>query len=302
MALTLVVLAAGMGSRYGGLKQLDAMGPNGETIMDYSLFDAQRAGFDRFVFVIRRHMEAAFREQILSRLPAAYDTDLAFQELDQVPDGFFTPAERVKPWGTAHAVLAAAEQVHGPFTVINADDFYGAGCFRTAAEFFAARPPATKVHEYAIVGYTLRDTLSPHGSVARGVCRADAAGDLIDIEEMTAIHQDGPAAYNLRPDGARQPLTGDEPVSMNTWAFDDSIFPLLRQSFARFLKDHGQELKSEFFIPIIARELVFTGQARIRVLPCGERWFGVTYQEDKPTTQARIRELIAAGTYPTPLW
>lgn len=294
-APTLLVLAAGMGSRYGGLKQIEPVGPSGETIIDYSIYDARRAGFGQVVFVIRRDIEAAFREVVGRKferqLPVAY----AFQELDKIPAPFRVPPGRTKPWGTGHAILMARDLIREPFAMINADDFYGADSFRVLGRHLQTTPTGST--DYSMVGFTLRDTLSDHGTVARGVCRVDEAGKLLGIVEMLKIEKTAT--------GARQGdtlLTGDEPVSMNFWGFTPALFDQLQAALERFLREHGQEEKSELLIPSVINELVTQGRASCRVLRTTSRWFGVTYKEDRPIVIENIRRLIAQGVYPSSLW
>ena len=292
MQSTLLVMAAGMGSRYGGLKQLDAVGPGGETIIDYSIHDALRTGFTRLVFVIRRDIEAPFREAIGRKFEKRAAVAYVFQELDRLPTGFTVPTGRTKPWGTTHAILLAEEVIHEPFAAINADDFYGRDSFQVMADFLRAGGP-----DYAMVGYTLRNTLSEHGSVSRGVCVCDPAGYLQAVTELTKIEKQGRGA---KAEGRM--LTGDEPVSMNFWGFTPALFPQLREHFGEFLRRSGDELKSECYIPTTVNELVASGAARVKVLRTPSSWFGVTYQEDKPRVTAGIRQLIARGDYPENLW
>ncbi len=298
---TLVILAAGMGTRYGGLKQFDPVGPAGETIMDYSVFDARRAGFAKVVFVIRRDFEKEFRETVGGRYEDKIEVAYAFQSLDQVPRGFTVPPERVKPWGTAHAMLCAEPAVDTPFAVINADDFYGRQAFKLQYEFFAAgedRDPTT----YVMIGYPLRRTLSDHGAVSRGVCQCDDDGNLIAIVETHGIERDGDGGRCVGPDGTPRRLSGDEPVSMNMWGFFPSFFAHARRSFAKFLESTERSNEAEFYIPNAIQDLIDAGRARVKVLPTSDRWFGVTYREDKPHVQAAIRELVDAGRYPRELW
>lgn len=293
----LVVLAAGMGSRYGGLKQMDAVGPGGEAIVDYSIYDALRAGFRRVVFVVRKEIEAEFRQKVGARFEHVVDVGYVLQDLAQLPHGFHLPVGRTKPWGTTHAVLAAEGAVDGPFAVINADDFYGAESYRLLTEHLRS---ATK--EHALVGYVLRNTLSEYGAVARGVCEVDAAGLLRGVTEMTQLEHVGAHVRNTQADGRVAELTGDELVSMNLWGFRAEIFPLLREQFAVFLAEHGTELKAECYLPATVHTLIVAGKAAVRVLPTPERWFGVTYQEDRPEVVASVRRLIEAGKYPERLW
>jgi hypothetical protein len=292
----LLVLAAGMGSRYGGLKQIDPVGPNGETIIDYSIYDALRAGFGKVVFVIRRDIEDQFKQIIGARFEKKVAVDYAFQELDKLPPGFSVPNNRTKPWGTGHAILMAADAVREPFAAINADDFYGATSFRVLAEHLGSGSA-----DFAMVGFILRNTLSEFGSVARGVCKTNAGGFLESVTEMTKIERDGAAAKTVGPDGEALALTGDETVSMNMWGFTPALFGDLREQFVEFLKRHGQEEKSEFYIPAAVNGLVRAGRARVKVLRTTDPWFGVTYREDRPLVVDGIRKLIARGDYPEKL-
>jgi len=290
-------MAAGMGSRYGGLKQIDPVGPNGETIIDYSIYDAMRAGFGKLVFIIRHDIEAQFREIIGGRFEKRIAVEYVFQELDKLPPGFTVPPGRTKPWGTTHAILMAADAVREPFAAINADDFYGAEGYRLLAQHFASGS-----RDYAMVGFILRNTLSDFGSVARGVCRVDGDGLLQTVAELTKIERDGDAAKNTDTAGQITRLTGDEAVSMNMWGFTPALFSQLQTGFAAFLKKSGMELKSENYIPSAVNELVVAGQARVKVLRTGDSWFGVTYREDRPRVVENIRQLIARGDYPEKLW
>jgi NDP-sugar pyrophosphorylase family protein len=290
---TLLVMAAGLGSRYGGLKQLDPVGPSGETIIDYSIYDAVRAGFSKVVFVIRKDIEAAFRETVSARFSSCIDVDCVFQELDSLPPGFTPPPGRTRPWGTAHAVLVAADAIQTPFTVINADDFYGAHSLRLLAQHLSSGSP-----DYAMVAFPLRNTLSPFGTVSRGICEVDSGGYLHGILERTRIAPDGPHARNTDPDGYITRLTGDELVSMNIWSFTPAIFPQLRAYFARFLTEHPNDLTAEAYLPSFVNALVVAGRARVRVLQTPDPWFGITYREDLPRVAASIRALVAAGHYP----
>jgi len=290
-------MAAGMGSRYGGLKQIDPVGPAGETIIDYSIYDAMRAGFGRLVFVIRKEIEEPFKEVVGSRFEKRLPVEYVYQELDKLPAGFIVPEGRTKPWGTTQAVLMAEDVIREPFAVINADDFYGAESYRVLAEHLKSGAP-----EYAMVGFILRNTLSDFGSVARGVCRVNETGYLDRIEELTNIVRDGGGAKNTAPDGAVTQLSGDEPVSMNFWGFTPQIFPQLRDVFQRFLERNNKELKAETYVPNAVGELVSAGQAQVKVLRSRDSWFGVTYREDRPRVVDSIRALIDAGTYPGALW
>jgi hypothetical protein len=295
MSLTLVVLAAGMGSRYGGLKQVDPMGPAGETVLDYSVHDAVRAGFDRVLFIIRRDFEAEFKATVGVRFSGRVRVDYAFQALDALPAGFAVPAGRVKPWGTGHAVWCAREALDGPFAVVNADDFYGAASFRVLAGFLRAAPvpAAGGVPDYAMVGFALANTLSEHGAVSRGVCTVAADGRLRGIEEHTGI-----LAAEV---GAGRRYAGDTVVSMNCWGFTAAFLPQLEARWRAFLAVNGASEKTEFYLPFAVNELLAAGEAGVRVLPTADAWFGVTYREDKPRVQAAIAALIAEGRYPSPL-
>ena len=294
---TLLVLAAGMGSRYGGLKQIDPVGPGGEAIMDYSIFDALRAGFGKVVFVIRKDIEDAFRQTIGSRYDKRVRVEYAFQELTDLPAGFTVPEGRTKPWGTTQALLSATSVIHEPFAAINADDFYGPESYRVLAQHLKSG-----TQDYAMVGFTLRNTLSDFGSVARGVCRVDGSGYLTSIVEMTSVERDGNGAKNTDAKGAVMPLTGEEPVSMNMWGFTPHILDQLGSLFTGFLKRSGSELKSECYLPNSVNDLVQSAEARVKVLPTHDPWFGVTYREDRPRVVASIEELIRSGKYPERLW
>jgi hypothetical protein len=294
---TLLVLAAGMGSRYGGLKQIDPVGPSGETIIDYSIFDAVRAGFGKLVFVIRQDIESAFREAIGARFEKRLPVEYVFQELNKLPEGFSIPPNRTKPWGTGQAILMADDVIREPFAAINADDFYGANSFRVLAEHLKSGSP-----DYSMVGFTLRNTLSEFGSVARGACEVGPDGYLRGVRELTKIERDGNRAKYTDASGAMQRLTGDEPVSMNMWGFTTGLFPHLREQLTEFLKRHGQEEKSEFYIPLVVNDLVSAGKERCKVLRTNDAWFGVTYREDRPFVVEGIRKLIARGDYPQKLW
>jgi hypothetical protein len=301
-APALVVLAAGMGSRYGGLKQIDPVGPSGEAILDYSVFDALRAGFSRVVFVIRRDIEDAFRASVGARFERHVDVDYAFQQLDDLPAGFTVPEGRTKPWGTAHAILAARHTVRTPFAVINADDFYGAEGYRLLAAHLACAPAGDRVPDHAMVGFVLRNTLSEFGSVARGICTVSPEGLLESVTETTGIEPDGTRAKAVHNQGPAQQLTGDEIVSMNMWGFQPHIFDDLITYFRAFLRAHAADLKAECYLPSAVTSAIDTGLAHVRVLRSSDAWFGVTYREDRPRVIQSLRELIAAGRYPEQLW
>ncbi len=294
---TLLVLAAGMGSRYGGLKQIDPVGPSDETIIDYSIFDAMRAGFGKVVFVIRKDIEDAFRETVGSRFEKRVAVDYVFQSLEDLPSGFSVPDGRSKPWGTTQAILSGASAVHEPFAAINADDFYGAESFRVLAGHLTSGSP-----DYAMVGFTLRNTLSEFGTVARGVCQLADGDYLKSIVEYLAIERDGDSVKNTDAAGKVTHFTGEEPVSLNFWGFTPRVFEQLRESFETFLKQNGSDLKRECLIPTTVNDLVTAGKARMKVLRAEGSWFGVTYREDRPRVIESIRGLIAAGEYPEKLW
>jgi UTP-glucose-1-phosphate uridylyltransferase len=287
------VLAAGMGSRYGGLKQIDPVGANGETIIDYSIYDAMRAGFGKVVFVIRRDIEEAFKSTIGARFEKKVPVEYVFQELDKLPPGFSVPPGRTKPWGTGQAILMAAETIREPFAAINGDDFYGANSFRVLEEHLSSGSP-----DFAMVGFILRNTLSEFGSVARGVCKTSSDGFLEGVTEMTKIEREGRGARTIGPDGKPLSLTGDETVSMNMWGFTPELFDCLQNLFVKFLSKHGTEEKSEFYIPSAVNEAVRVKCARAKVLRSPDSWFGVTYREDRPFVVEGIRKLIAHGDYP----
>ena len=294
---TLLVLAAGMGSRYGGLKQLDPVGPSGETIIDYSIYDAMRAGFGKLVFIIRGDIEAPFKETIGARFANRIPVEYAFQELNKLPAGYTVPEGRTKPWGTTQAILMAENVVSEPFAAINADDFYGADSFKVLADHLKVGG-----QDYSMVGFTLRNTLSDFGSVARGVCQVSPDGYLKSILELTKIEKDGNGGKYSDASGAAQKLSGDEPVSMNMWGFQPSIFAHLRREFTEFLAKDGKAEKSECYIPMTVGNLINAKHARCKVLRSSASWFGVTYREDKPRVVEDIRSLVAKGEYPAKLW
>jgi hypothetical protein len=300
MKPTLLVLAAGMGSRYGGLKQIDPVGPNGETIIDYSIFDAQRAGFGKVVFVIRHDIEQQFKEIVGSKFEKRIAVEYAFQELNKIPAPFAVPTGRTKPWGTGHAILMSADNIREPFAMINADDFYGAESYRVLAKQLEQTPVASD--DYCMVGFTLRKTLSEHGTVARGVCQVDNTGMMTNVVEMLKIEKTGNAARNIENSSSPVPLTGDEAVSMNMWGFTPTLFGHLRTGLKDFLAQRGTEEKSEYLIPTIVNNLVHANRATCRVLRTNASWFGVTYREDRPIVIESIGKLISKGDYPQKLW
>lgn len=300
MKPTLLILAAGMGSRYGGLKQMDKVGPSGETIIDYSIYDAIRAGFGKVVFVIRREIEEEFKEVFIDRLKGKIDIEYVFQELSMVPEGITVPENRKKPWGTGHAILVAEDKIKEPFAVINADDFYGSQSFGVIAEFLRNNQ---NEKDYAMVGYQLDKTLSEFGHVARGVCEVDENGLLQAVTERTHIQRTAKGiVFTDETSGEEIILQGDETVSMNFWGFQSSVFPWLKRYFTEFVKEHGNEPKSEFFIPILVMELIKIRQANVKVLQSGEKWFGVTYKADKEDVMQKILYKVKSGEYPEQLW
>lgn len=300
MKPTLFILAAGMGSRYGGLKQLDGVGPSGETIMDYSIFDAIRAGFGKVVFVIRHDFEQDFREKVLSKYQNHIPVEVCFQTLTSLPEGFTCPEGRTKPWGTNHAMLMAKDIIHEPFAVINADDYYGRNAFEVLAQ------DLTKLYghknEYSMVGYRVGNTLSEHGTVNRGVCTADAGNFLTGVVERINIcrNENGKIVYPKEaPVGE---LDENAPVSMNMWGFTPDYFEYSENYFKDFLREHINEEKSEFFIPLVVNDLIVKDVAKVRVLDTTSKWFGVTNKEDRPAVVAKLQSLVDAGEYPTPLF
>jgi len=302
MKPTLLILAAGMGSRYGGLKQLDGMGPCGEVVMDYSVFDAIRAGFGKVVFVIRRDFEEQFKSQLGNRFGAHIKVEYAFQDLNDLPAGYTVPEGRTKPWGTAHAMLAAAGVVHEPCLMINADDFYGRDAFKIIADDLVTPRPNDGKSHYSMAGFLLKNTLSEHGSVARGVCTRDAKGMLASLTEMTKIFKTADGAENRENPDAPVKLTGNEPVSMNFFGFTPDFFQHLREAFVEFLRENGTDPKAECYVPKVVDSLIAAGKADVRVIDTSGKWFGVTYPEDKAEVVASIKALVDAGEYPSPLW
>ncbi|MDR1444397.1 MAG: hypothetical protein LBI94_05920 [Treponema sp.] len=299
----LVVLAAGMGSRYGGLKQMDKLGSNGEALLDYSVFDALRSGFKKIIFIIRHDIEKDFREIVLARMGSAVPYSLAFQDLDSlIPPDIFREVQklgRTKPWGTSHALLCAADQIDAPFAVINADDFYGREAYTALGSCLSSLSGASS--DAAIVPYRLEPTLSPQGSVARGVCQVKD-GCLCSVEELLTIKKEGNIIYNTNPDGTKRELAPDTPVSMNFWGFPETILPEFKKYFDAFINASYQDIKSECYIPRAADHFIRQGVIRIRSLEAHSEWFGVTYKDDKAAAVRRIAELTAQGVYPAKLW
>ena len=290
--LTLLIMAAGMGSRYGGLKQLDSVGPNGETIIDYSVYDAIRAGFNKVVFVIRKEFYKEFRSLITDKYSGEVQVEFAFQELDNLPNGFFCPVGREKPWGTGHAILTTKDLIQEPFVAINGDDFYGLESFKVVAEYYQKGGS-----DFSMVAFQLDNTLSDFGSVTRGLCTLN--GDKLD----TVIETDG---LQMSSDGMKSDrkivLSGKEPVSMNVWGFTPDLFFYLESMFIEFLEKEGKELKSEYLIPSVVNTLIQSGQKSVQTLHSSAKWFGVTYKEDKPYVTEQIKKLIDNGNYPKKLF
>ena len=301
MKPTLLVLAAGMGSRYGGLKQLDGIGPNGETIMDYSIYDAIRSGFGKVVFVIRHDFEKDFKEKILSKYENHIAVDVVFQSIDKLPDGFVPNPERTKPWGTNHAVLMGSEIIREPFAVINADDFYGQDSFRVLAK--ALTDMEGKTGEYCMVGFRVGNTLSESGEVSRGVCHISDDGFLTTVTVRHHIMgRDGGAVSFLDESGNAIVLDDNALVSMNMWGFTPDYFEYSKKAFVEFLSEHGNDLKTEFYIPSMVNELITRGAASVKVYDTTSSWFGVTYAADKPSVMANVAKLVEEGVYPNKLF
>lgn len=299
MKPTLLVLAAGMGSRYGGNKQLDEVGPSGETIIDYSIYDAIRAGFGKIVFVIRHDIEEQVKERFIEKLAGKIEIDYVFQEITNLPEGVKVSPDRQKPWGTSHAILVTEEKIHEPFGVINADDFYGAESFRILHDFLVNDKD---VNNYCIVGYKLGNTLSDHGHVNRGVCQVGEDGLLRNIVETRQITKTKNGATAPGPDGQLLHFTGNEVASMNLWGFKPSCYNYLREEFTNFINTYGMDPKSELDIPTSVDKFVKSGEITIKILMSNERWFGVTYREDKPFVVDSIRTMIRKGIYPARIY
>jgi NDP-sugar pyrophosphorylase family protein len=299
MKPTLLVLAAGMGTRYGGNKQLDEVGPSGETIIDYSIYDAIRAGFGKIVFVVRRDIEEQIKERFVERLKDKIEVDYVFQEITNLPEGVKVSPARQKPWGTSHAILVTREKIHEPFGVINADDYYGVESFTILHDFLVNDKDPNC---YSIVGYKLGNTLSEHGHVNRGVCKAGSDGLLQGIVETRQISKTNDGAVAPGPDGKELKFTGNEIVSMNLWGFKPSCYDFLGEEFRNFINRSGMDLKSELDIPTSVDKFVKSGDIKIKVLMSNERWFGVTYREDKPFVVESIRKMIRKGTYPARIY
>jgi UTP-glucose-1-phosphate uridylyltransferase len=296
MKPTLVVLAAGMGSRYGGLKQIDKLGPSGQAILQYSCFDAARAGFGKVVFVIRRDIEKDFKEVIISKVSKSIPCEYCFQDKDDLPSGFTLPAEREKPWGTAHAVLAARKNVTEPFAVINADDFYGKEAYQTIADYFKTLSKDTN-NQYCMVGYPVKNTLSEYGSVSRGICNTDSSGNLTTVVERTKIIRENGKIVFIEDDQKTE-IAENTPVSMNFWGFTPSFFKYLEDYFKEFLHENINKPKAEFLIPWVVDQLIKNKAAQTKVLTSDAQWFGVTYKEDRPAVVQKFQDLTDKGEYP----
>lgn len=299
MKPTLVILAAGMASRYGSMKQIQSFGPAGETIMDYSIYDAINAGFGKIVFIIREEFAENFKAIFEPKLNGRIETDYVFQHLEDFTGGREIPAERTKPWGTAHAVLCCKGQVNGPFAVINADDYYGRDAFVKAYSFLTT---ACNEKTYSIIGYELRNTLSDNGSVSRGVCEVDKDNNLTDINERTSIFRDANGKITYEDATGKHEVSEDSLVSMNYLCFHPSFFSVSEEQFGEFLDKHMNEPKAEFFIPTATRHFIQSGKGVVKVIPTSAKWFGVTYKEDAPGVQASINALVESGEYPANLW
>ncbi len=301
MKPTLLVLAAGMGSRYGSLKQIDPVGPSGETIIDYSIYDAARAGFGKVVFIIRKSFEQDFKDIFISKLQPFIPVEYVFQELDNVPAGISFSSERTKPWGTAHAILMAKDIIHEPFAVINGDDFYGADAFKTMADFLNSLTVDQQT-QYSLVGYQVGNTMSENGTVSRGVCQEDVNQNLVTVTERTNIqYVEGGIAYQ-EADGISVFLDPETLVSMNFWGFTPEYFKQTESMFIDFVKANSDNLKAEFYIPSAIDKLINSSKANVKVLRSSAKWFGVTYKEDKPVVIGKLAQLIKAGIYPAQLW
>lgn len=301
MKPSLLILAAGIGSRYGGLKQVDRFGPSGETIVEYSIYDALRAGFGKIVLVVRKEFVNDFKELVLKKAMKKADIDFVFQEIENIPEGLSAPPDRAKPWGTGHAVLVAREKIDSPFAVINADDFYGAGSFKIMADFLIDAYN-DKTENYCIVGYPLAHTLSESGHVSRGICMADKDGFLTSIVEHKKIYKEGTIIKSQLDDNTVIEFTGNETVSMNLMGFMPSVFNYLDTQFRAFIRKNINNPSAEFYLPALVNTVIKEGKARVKLLQTSERWFGVTYKEDRPMVMSNLINLLEAGVYPVNLW
>ncbi len=299
MKPTLFILAAGMESRYGGLKQLDGLGPSGETIMDYSVYDALRAGFGKIVFVIRHDFEQEFRDKIISKYEGHVPVEVVFQDINTLPEGFSPNPERSKPWGTNHAVLMGKEAIREPFGVINADDYYGADSFRILGDFL--RSVKDRKNSYCMIGFNIENTLSENGGVSRGLCEVDSDGFLSGVKECHGIERKEGRLIQVE-EGENVPFPENASVSMNMWGFTPDYFDYSEKAFVEFLKEHGNDLKTEFYIPSVVNDLINNGTVTLKVEQTPNRWFGVTYAADREATVAQFKKLVEEGLYPTPLF
>lgn len=300
----LVIMAAGMGSRYGGLKQIDPVDEQGHIIMDFSLYDAKQAGFEKVIFIIKKENEADFKAAIGNRISGTMEVEYVFQDLEAIPEGFSVPEGRVKPWGTAHAVLCCMDKIHGPFAVINADDFYGKDAFQKIYDYLETHEDDEQ-YRYTMVGYRLENTVTDHGHVARGVCSTNEKGELIGICERTRIEKkDGGIAFSEDDGKTWTEVSGDSLVSMNMWGFSQSILKEIQDGFAAFLEKGIKEnpMKCEYFLPSVVSKLLEEGRATVAVLSSTDKWYGVTYKEDKPVVVDAIKNMKETGLYPSNLW
>ncbi len=295
---TLLILAAGLGSRYGSFKQIEPVGPGGETIIDYSVYDAIRTGFGKIVFVINKELEADFKDSLLKRFENRVETRYVFQELDMLPEGYTLPANRKKPWGTAHAIMISEKAISTPFAAINADDYYGYEAFREMHKFLSSPGNQT---DYCMIGYKLANTLSEHGTVSRGVCDIDENGFLVSVSELTKIQRENSRIIYYENDESF-PLPEESTVSMNNWGFTESVFRQIRERFSSFLDENINDPGAEYYIPTLVDQLIRTGEARVKVLQCNASWFGITYREDKDAAKKSILERIENREYPDKLW
>lgn len=301
MKPTLLILAAGIGSRYGSLKQIDKIGPSAETIVDYSIYDAIRAGFGKVVFVIRKNIENEFKKVFFNDLSKKIKVDYVFQEIGNITDKMIYSKERTKPWGTAHAVLVAAPKINEPFVVINSDDFYGAEAYKTIAEYFSS-PDKDYVSKYCMLGYNIKNTLSDFGPVSRGICETDKQGNLKGIIERTHIEKKENNIEYKDENNNWKKLSGNEIVSMNMWGFAPSVFKHIKYYFDKFIKENANNPKAEFYIPFFINKLIKRNIIKVKVLNSDAKWFGVTYKEDKPFAIKKVQELVDKGIYPDNLW
>ncbi|MFV0483344.1 MAG: NDP-sugar synthase [Bacteroidales bacterium] len=299
MKPTLVILAAGMGSRYGGLKQMDAFGPSGEAIIDYSIYDAIQAGFGKVVFIIRHDFAEAFKKAFDPKLQGKIEIEYVYQELTSLPEGFNVPEGREKPWGTAHASMMAHSAVNEPFLIINADDFYGKEAYKVAYNFLTS---STDSKENAVIGYRLNKTITEHGTVSRGVCVADKNGNLTEVVERLKIKRDEDGKIYYFDQEPKAELAENTPVSMNMWAFKPNVFDIFEEQFIDFLKERGTEMKSEYLIPTVVMDAIQSGDIKVKLLDSPATWFGVTYPEDKPFVIEQIKNLLDNNEYPQNLW